>query len=214
MINLILSAHDYPPIGLKSGECNGSDRSQAIAGRDCIRDANPRRTVIKQSNMTTPSFGRTWLIALLLLATGWSRAAAADQIMFLHLKLKDGAITLVSSAVKPGRLKTPLASDQKGTIHLELTATNGATLWSDVVADPTVRRLEYEDPENPGTLKIKEVKTAEAEFTVRIPNHPAAQKLRLQRLDKPLNRATAAAAPDATKKQLGTVALPAAEAAQ
>jgi hypothetical protein len=155
---------------------------------------------------------RTVLFAIAILTACWCWAEERDQILFLHLRLKDGVVTLVRSSVKPGRLKTPIASDRKGEIHLELTATNGLSLWSDVMADPTVQRLEYEDPEHPGALKLKEVKVTEAEFIVRVPFHKDAKQLELQRLDRPANRAEAGA-PGTKKKLLGTVAIPATEGA-
>ena len=153
---------------------------------------------------------RAVLLAIAILTTWGCLADETDHIVFLHLRLKDGVVTLVRSSVRPGQLKTPIASDKKGEIHLELTATNGVSLWSEVMGDPTVQRFEYEDPDNPGKLKVKEVKVTEAEFTVRVPFYKDAKELKLHRLDKPANL-TEAKAPGATKKLLGTVAMPAKE---
>ncbi len=168
------------------------------------------QTAFARIAMSTPiqRVARTVLLAIAILAACWCWADEIDQIVFLHLRLKDGVVTLLRSSVKPGRLKTPIASDKKGEIHLELTGTNGVPLWSEVMADPTVQRLEYEDPEHPGTMKIKEVKVAEAEFIVRVPFHKDGRQLNLHRLDKPANRAVAAA-PGTKKKLLGTVTVPA-----
>jgi hypothetical protein len=133
-----------------------------------------------------------------------------DQIVFLHLKLKDGAITLLRSSVMPGRLKLPIGSDRKGEIQLELTAMDGSSLWSEVMSDPTLQRFEYEDPAHPGTLKIKEIKVAEAEFTVRVPHHVDARQLKIHRLGTPAT-ATEVRTVRTARKLLGTVAIPRAE---
>jgi hypothetical protein len=150
---------------------------------------------------------RAALVAVTVLTACCCRGEEKDQILFLHLKLKDDAVTLVRSSVKPGRLKTPFAPDKKGDIHLELTTAEGLSLWSDVMADPTVQRVEYEDPENPGTLKVKEIRVTEVEFTVRVPFHKEGKQFRLHRLNKPASRADATAA-GRVKKLLGAVAIP------
>ena len=154
---------------------------------------------------------RGWRGAVLLvfafLAACSGLAEEKDQILFLQLKLKDEAITLVRSSVRPGHLKTPIAPDKKGEIRLELTAADGSSLWHEVMADPTVRRIEYEDPDNPGSLKSKEVRVTEAEFTVRVPFVKAAKQLNLHRLEKPARRADAQT-PRQAGKLLGVVALP------
>jgi hypothetical protein len=158
--------------------------------------------------LQTRGVTRTILFAIALFVAGWCRAEEEDQILFLHLKLKDDGLTLVNSSVKRGRLKTPLTADKKGEIHLELTAADGSPLWSDVLADPRVQRLEYEDPDKPGALKVKEVRVAEVEFTVRVPFHKEGKRIKLYRLDRLATR-TEALAPGQTKKLLGAVAIPA-----
>lgn len=168
---------------------------------------NQQHTVVMKALIQAT---RTVLLAIAILTACWCRAGEKDQILFLHLKLKDDAITLVGSSVKPGRLKTPFAPDKKGQVHLELTSTNGTVLWSDVIADPTVQRLEYKDPDHPGALKTKQVKVAETEFTLRLPFHKDAKQLKLHSLEKPANRADAV---KRTKKLLGSVAIPPTEAA-
>jgi hypothetical protein len=152
------------------------------------------------------------LLAVVLLPS-LVRADENDQILFLHLKLKDGAVSLVESAVKPGRLKSSHDPEKQGELHLELIATNGASLWSGVLADPLTRRYEYEDPASPGALKLKTVQLTEAEFTVRVPFHKDAAHLRVFSLAKPASRKEALAAPAAAKKWSGIVVLPATGAA-
>jgi hypothetical protein len=131
---------------------------------------------------------RTALLAVAVFAGCLVCAGEPDQILFLHLKIQGDAITCLDSSVRPGRLKTPVATERKGSIYLELVSTNGAAVWSEVIADPAVRRLEYEDPAHPGTLKIKEVNLTETEFTVRVPFRRDETKLRVHRLEKPSSR--------------------------
>ncbi|HEY5912600.1 MAG TPA: hypothetical protein VJA21_18520 [Verrucomicrobiae bacterium] len=154
-----------------------------------------------------PRLARTVLLAGAILAAGWCRAEENNQILFLHLRLKGDAIALVSSAVKPGRLKTPVAPDKTGGLELELMSTNRAKLWSDVIHDPTVRRFEYEDPDRPGELKVKEVKVTEIEFTVRVPYHEDGGELKVYRLERQATRAEAAVSGRA-KKLLGSIKIP------
>jgi hypothetical protein len=165
------------------------------------------------SSMKTPiqQFTRLFLLAVALLTAIRCAAGEEDKILFFHLKLTDQIVTLVDSTVRPGRLKEVSVPEKRGTIYLELTSTNGTALWSDVMADPAIRRFEYEDPDQPGNIKAKEVITTVNEFTVRVPFHKGAQQLKLFLLDKPANRLEAAVSRPA-RKALGTVGVPALEA--
>jgi len=151
-----------------------------------------------------------FLILMAVVTSSWCQASDKDQIVFLHLKLKGQEVTLVDSSVRPGRYKTVSTPDKKGVFYLELVSTNGTTIWSDVMADPAFRRHEYEDPDHPGSILVKEVALPEAEFTVRVPFHKTARKLKLFRLDKLSNRVEAAL-PGRRKQGLGSVAVPALE---
>ena len=150
---------------------------------------------------------RTLLLAGAILTACCCRAEEKEQILFLHLKLNDNTITLVSSSVRPGHLKTPLVPDKKGYVQLELTSTNGTVLWNDVIADPRVRRFEYNDPDHPGALKAKQVKVTETEFSLRVPFHKDAKQLKVHKLNKPANREEAALGGRA-KKLLCSLTLP------
>jgi hypothetical protein len=156
-------------------------------------------------------FTRMFLLVVATLTANRCGAGEEDKILFFHLKLKDQVVTLVDSTVRPGRLKAVSVPEKRGIVYLELTSTNGTALWSDVMADPTVQRFEYEDPDQPGSIKAKEVITKETEFTVRVPFHKGAEQLKLFLLDKPANRVEAAVSRPA-RKALGTVGVPALEA--
>jgi hypothetical protein len=150
-------------------------------------------------------FARSLLLASAVFMANWCRADEPEQILFQHFKLKDDVVTLVQSTVRPGVLKSPVTSEKNGELYLELLGGNGSTLWSDVLDDPTVQRMEYEDPDHPGQLKTHWVQSTEAEFTVRVPFHKAAKQLRVQRLASPALKTDAIGQ---AKIMLGTFELP------
>ena len=154
----------------------------------------------------------TGCVALAMLVAHKAQAEEPDQILFLHLKIKGDGVTCLSSSTTPGRLKTPVATERRGTLYLELVSTNGAAVWSDVIADPAVRRLEYEDPDHPGTLKIKEINLTEREFAVRVPFRHGTATLRVHRLEKPATRSEAIAQ-TGLLKPIANIALPGKETA-
>jgi hypothetical protein len=129
-----------------------------------------------------------------------------EQILFLHLKITNDVVSLVESTVVPGHLKVPIVSEKQGGLYLELTSTNSIPLWADVMADPRVRRYEYEDPDHPGQLKVKEVKLDQAEFTIRVPGRIEATHLNIYRLEQPAAK-SAAAASSQTRTLLGRIEL-------
>jgi hypothetical protein len=136
-----------------------------------------------------------------------------EQILFLHLKITNDVVSLVESTAVPGHLKVPIAAEKQGELYLELTSTNNVPIWADVMSDPLVRRYEYEDPDHPGQLKVKEVKLDQAEFTIRVPGRKEAKQLNIYRLDQPAAK-SAATASNRTRTLLGTVELHLPEAAR
>jgi hypothetical protein len=95
-------------------------------------------------------------------------ASETNQILFLHVKLKDGVVTLVDSKIRPGVLKPHRDGGPKKALRFSAEDSAGAELWSGSMEDPTVKRLETSD-ENTGELTVHPVDQAEAEFTVRMP---------------------------------------------
>jgi hypothetical protein len=116
-----------------------------------------------------------------------------QQILFLRFKLTNGVVNLVASTAVAGHLKPTVTAEKPGDLYLELISTNNLPVWTDVVPDPLVRRYEYEDPDHPGQLKVKEVKLDQAEFTVRVPGRKEARQLKIYRLDRPAAQSSAAA---------------------
>lgn len=136
-----------------------------------------------------------------------------EQILFLNLKITNDVVSLVGSTAVPGHLKVPIAAEKQGELYLELISTNSVPIWTDVMPDPLVRRYEYEDPDHPGQLKVKEVKMDQAEFTVRVPGRKEAKQLNIYRLDQPAAK-SAASASNKTRTLLGTIELPLPKAAR
>jgi hypothetical protein len=135
---------------------------------------------------------RHWRTGCLLLAFCLgvllsARSAMAEtngvpQIRFLHLKLKDQAISLVSAETRPGKLKPPLASSPAD-LQYELVSDSNKVLWTGVTPDPAVRHLEYEDPPESGKLARKMVVLSEVEFVVRVPVVERAIRVDFYRLE-------------------------------
>jgi hypothetical protein len=109
-------------------------------------------------------------LTLLLGACGANVVFAQEsppQIFFLHLKLQSNQVSLVSASVAPGRLK--VFPERRAALDLEVATSAGQVLWTNSVADPSFRHLEYEDPDHPGQIISKEVQLTNTEFTVRVP---------------------------------------------
>ena len=124
------------------------------------------------------------LTAVTLLACGVMAAGAegrASEILFVHLRLENGRAVLVDQKRAPGVLKERRGAEPARSLHIELLSGTGATLWKTAIPDPSIRRLEYEDPDHPGKIKVHEAPVTNAEFTVRVPVHAQAQTLALSR---------------------------------
>jgi hypothetical protein len=161
------------------------------------------------------------LLALVCFCVGVSELCAqpkdVDQILFLHLRMKDGTLTLVRSATVAGVLKSRRSADKKAPFQLEVETAEGASLWGEKMTDPSVRRYEYEDPDNPGVIKSKVVQLNEVEFTVRVPFKKEARRLSFYRVSQPAEKGKTLIAPDAksskpAKELIARIDLPAAEA--
>jgi len=135
-----------------------------------------------------------------------AQSNSAPQILFLHLRITNEVVSLVSSVARPGVLKAPreAAGDD---LRYELLSASRKSLWKAGVADPTIRRLEYEEPPGSGNLKHKTLVLKEAEFTIRVPVLAEARRIDFYRLEP-------SGAPDAegrravTRRSLGSLTLP------
>lgn len=154
-------------------------------------------------------------LTLLLGACGANLVCAQEppsQIFFLHLKLQNNQVSLVSASVAPGRLK--VFSEHDAALDLEVATSAGQVLWTNSVADPSFRHLEYEDPDHPGQIINKEVQLTNAEFAVRVPVIRDAHHVNfyLSRSSAGTNAAganpLAAQLPSPQRMDLGSVVLP------
>jgi hypothetical protein len=153
-------------------------------------------------------------MALLFTCGGIGLVSAQEsppKIVFLHLKLESNQVSLVSSSVAPGRLKR--FPEQRPALDLEVATAAGQVLWTNNVADPSIRHLEYEDPDHPGQIIGKEVQTTNRDFTVRIPALRDANQVNFYLPPSPVgtnevtaNSSTTNASPP--RKLVGSVVLP------
>jgi len=125
------------------------------------------------------------------------------KILFLHLQLKDGSVSLIKSSVRPGYLKPRPNQDLPDGLHLELSDDESHACWRGVVENPCSRLIEYEDPPGSGKLKRKKVDLPEPEFMVRVPVLAEARQIEFYTLEptKAGNRAQ--------RRSLGKLQLPA-----
>ncbi len=120
------------------------------------------------------------VILILFLFTGDSFSAGEknqSKILFLQIKIKDNSLILIKKDIRPGVLKQIPHSPDSDFLFYQVFSSSGALLWKGGIKDPSVVRYEYEDPDQPGKLKVKEIRLDEAEFTLRIPYNPEFQRI-------------------------------------
>jgi hypothetical protein len=134
------------------------------------------------------------------------QAQGEERFIFLHLRMKDGVITLVKSSTVSGALKPQLRADKTGNIQFEVETKAGVAQWAGWMDDPSIRRYEYPDPDNPGAIKPKLVQVSEAEFAVRIPVVKDAHYLSFYRLETAQAKAPALPGTQAAKPAKSLIA--------
>ncbi len=140
------------------------------------------------------------------------QAQGEPKILFLHLRMKDGAVTFVKSNTVPGTLKPPRQLEKQGAIQIQIETREGISLWQNAMDDPELRRYEYADPDHPGAIKAKFVRLNAVEFVVRVPVFKGAHHLSLYRKIAPGIHGPAVPAvkaAEAAKTLLATFELPA-----
>src|SRR5713226_8342510 len=104
-----------------------------------------------------------WLSVLLGLMTSSfvrGQAEGEEKFLFLHLRMKEGVITLVKAATVSGALKPQRRADKTGSIQFEVETEAGVSRWTGTMDDPSIRRYEYDDPKNPRAIKSKVVQVS------------------------------------------------------
>jgi hypothetical protein len=129
------------------------------------------------------------------------------RIIFLHLRATNNGFELIDAKTVPGLLKVSRYDSNRDGLHFEVSSNSNQVLFQDVCPEPTVRRLEYEDPDHPGRIIEKQVTSISTEFTIRVPYFPEARTLRFYR---PSSIALSVTPPDAKSKLVlqGEVTLP------
>jgi hypothetical protein len=101
---------------------------------------------------------------------GVSVAPANDGsagITFLHLRATADGFELIDAKTVNGSLRSGRYDSARPGLHVEVRSADDHLLFRDVYPDPTINRLEYEDPEHPGKILAKEI--TKQEFTIRVP---------------------------------------------
>ena len=101
-----------------------------------------------------------------------------SEILFLHLRLDTNGVALVSRTVRPGRFK---GESSRGAIEIEVGDGAGRVLYRGRARDPLVERFEYEDPDEPGKILVKEVRLQSGEMMLRLPRREEARVMRVYR---------------------------------
>lgn len=109
-------------------------------------------------------------LLLLMFCSGPLQAGKSinSEIIFLQLHIDKDSISLIKSVVVPGAIKQPRVGSISKDIYYEVESKTGSVITSGTVDNPLIRRVEYEDPDNPGTLKTKVIELSEADFVLRL----------------------------------------------
>lgn len=95
-------------------------------------------------------------------------AGDIDQMAFLHLRWESNSVTLLSSEVRPGRLKAPAPGDSRH--RIQLSDAQGRPLWQSPLTDPRTTRYEFPAQAAPsGAIASRTVTAGSAECVVRVP---------------------------------------------
>ncbi len=94
----------------------------------------------------------------------------AAGILFMRLHISEDGVSLVESSVVPGSLKKPRAEfgPEVSGIYYDVRSETDSLITSGRFDNPLIRKLEYEDPDNPGALKQKIISLTETDFMLRI----------------------------------------------
>lgn len=116
------------------------------------------------------NFTMAFALGMAMLLANVAKAQAPEaKILFLNLIWEKGSIRLQDYAVRPGRLKQGLKpKPYSQALIYELFAANNVKLGEGVLPNPSIERLEYADPAQPGVIKMTTTKRDTATFTLRL----------------------------------------------
>jgi hypothetical protein len=148
------------------------------------------------------------LLAVCLLAQeALAQRPQHANIVFLRLRMTQGTITLVGLNVRPGKIKLPRAPSRTMPLSYDLVSSAGGVLWTYSMNDPSIRRYEYEDPDEPGRIRMKREMLDTVEFTVRIPYFEGLDRVEFYQTRVPAEGAMSKAG----RRLIGTAVLSSAE---
>ncbi len=130
-----------------------------------------------------------WLVsmaAIIIVLSGLTCLGAeiADDsnILFLLLHTDGNSVTLKESTIVPGSLKRPRQLPGLNDIEYKVISSDSAVLFQGYINNPLVKRIEYEDADNPGQLKTKIIELPESDFMLRIIDHRDMKHIDLYRV--------------------------------
>ena len=106
-----------------------------------------------------------------------AQSANHTEILFLHFNIKGEHIELVESTVVPGKVKNHKVDIDNELFTYEVFSSSGQSLWMGAFTDPLIERVEYEDPEKPGRIKMEYAVLETAYFVIRVPNTPDSRRI-------------------------------------
>jgi hypothetical protein len=106
---------------------------------------------------------------------------AGDTFLFLTLRMRTGEVSVVRSQIVPGTLKPQPAPRAPEPLAVVLEDSDGTELATARLDDPSLRRFEYEDPDQPGAIKARTVPVDDTEFIVRVPQPARATRVAVYR---------------------------------
>ena len=146
-------------------------------------------------------------LGLLLLLTAARAEDEPKQFLFLTLRLRGNVVTLEKARVVQGTLKPQKDSTDEDPVIIALEEVEGKERWTIAINDPSIERLEYEDPQQPGVIKSTVVHNDDVEFIARVPLMADIHHVAVFRRQKqaPVGNAVAKAV---SRKLLGRMELP------
>lgn len=138
-------------------------------------------------------------------STVQSENKTSGGIAFLTVLLTHDSVQLTGWTITKGTLRQPRTPTDRGNLEYEALSLSGDVVWKGSLSDPLVRRLEYEDPDNPGQLKAKIIKADTARFVVRIPADAVIDRITFYRVER---RSEAGEKSAAVRRLLGSVSCP------
>lgn len=151
-------------------------------------------------------------VLAICLATTARAAAPGERMLFLTLRFDSAGVVLESATVRPGHAKVPrdLALGP-GFVHFLARDARGASLGEGSFPDPALAKtgLEYEDPDEPGVIRMLDVRPEKLIHVLRLPFDPRVTRVEFRRVRAAPAPGVAGLAPD--EDPLGSVTLRAEE---